>query len=163
MMQTVCVRCSKTGQIDIDFEIRGKYEGLPVVKCNSCGAGLQIVNPGRAMFSKRAKTRLIESDLWVRMTTKFDSEMKTIVQPDIDLPGGEDASEIQDGNGVVFRVGSKVKHQSYGVGDIISIRGRHEKYYGQIFDGHASATVRFDSGRTETLAVGRGSYLELLM
>lgn len=163
MMQTVCARCSKTGQIEIEFEIRGKYEGLPVVKCLSCGAGLQVINPGRAIFSKKAKTRLIDSALWVRMSAKFDAEMKTIVQPDIDLPGGEDAVEIHDANGIVFRVGNRVKHQSYGAGEIISIRGRHEKYYGQLFDGYASATVRFDGGRTEKLSVGRGSYLEHIL
>ena len=162
MMQIICARCSKTGQFEIDFEIRGKYEGFPVVKCNSCSAGMQIVNPGRAMFSKRVKTRLIDSVLWELMTAKFEAEMKSIVRPDVDLPGGEEATEIQDANGSVFRVGDRVKHKSHGVGVILSIRGRHEKYYGQVFDGHASASVRFDNGRTETLAVGRGVYLKLL-
>jgi len=162
MMQVNCARCNKTGQFEIDFEIRGKHEGLPVVKCNSCGAGMQVLNPGRAIFSKTAKTRLIESALWVRMTAMFETEMKSVVRPNVDLPGGEDAAEIQDANESVFRVGDRVKHKSYGVGEITAIRGRHEKYYGQVFDGHASATVRFDNGRTETLAVGRGVYLKLI-
>ena len=123
---------------------------------------MQIVNPGRVMLSKKAKKRSIDSVLWARMTAKFEAETKSIVGPDIDLPGGEDAAEIQDANGSVFRVGDKVKHQSYGAGVILSIRGRHEKYYEQLFDGYASATVHFGSGRTETLSVGRGVYLELL-
>lgn len=161
-MKVTCASCNKSGQLEIEFEIRGKHEGFPVVKCNSCGAGMQVLNPGRAMFSKTAKTRLIESALWLRMTAMFEAEMNSIVRPNVDLPGGEDATEIQDANGSVFRVGNRVKHKSYGIGEITAIRGRHEKYYGQVFDGHASATVRFDNGRTETLAVGRGVYLKLI-
>lgn len=160
MKQIICAHCHKTGQSEIEFEFRGKYQGFPVVKCNSCGSGLKISNPGRAIFSKRATTVLIDPALWQRMTLKFEEEMRSIVQPDVDLPGGEDATEIQDANGSVFRVGDRVKHKSYGVGIVISIRGRHEKYYGQVFDGYASATVRFESGKTETLAVGRGVYLK---
>ena len=160
MKEVICAHCHKTGQTEIDFEFRGRYQGLPVVKCNACGSGLQISNPGRAIFSKRATTILIDSGLWERMVAKFEAEMNSIVRPDVDLPGGEDATEIQDANGSVFKVGDRVKHKSHGVGVIISIRGRHEKYYGQVFDGHASATVRFESGRTETLAVGRGVYLK---
>ena len=160
MKQISCANCQRTGQAEIDFEFRGKYQGLPVVKCNSCGSGLQISNPGRALLTKRASTRLIELELWQRMTTMFEREMHSIVQPDIDMPGGEDATEIQDEDGTVFRVGDRVKHKSFGIGSIISIRGRHEKYFGQIFDGHASAIVRFDSGMTEKLAVGRGVYLK---
>jgi hypothetical protein len=162
MKEIICAHCLKTGLSDIDFEFRGKYQGLPVVKCNACGSGLQISNPGRAVFSKKASTILIDSVFWKRMTAKFEAEMNSIARPDIDLPGGEDATEVQDANGTVIRVGDSVKHKSYGVGQVISIRGRHEKYYGQIFDGHASATVHFVSGRTETLAVGRGVYLKLL-
>lgn len=49
-----------------DFETRGQWQGNPVRKCLSCGAGLTL---HKGVF--RVKTRLIEPKLWERMEVEW--------------------------------------------------------------------------------------------
>lgn len=67
-----CAACGSKGNYKNGFEPRGKYDGHVVVKCLSCQTGLLIANAGRALISKKAKTRVIESGLWQRMKAEWD-------------------------------------------------------------------------------------------
>ena len=68
----ICAACGSKGSHEDGFEPRGKYNGNMVVKCLSCQAGLLIANAGRALITKKAKTKVIESGLWARMTAEWD-------------------------------------------------------------------------------------------
>ncbi len=39
-MEAKCAVCGETGLIGSGFEMRGKYDGYIVLKCNSCSSGL---------------------------------------------------------------------------------------------------------------------------
>ena len=49
----------------------GRSDGRPVMRCLNCGSGMFVTNPGRAMVSKRAKTRAIPSAQWETMRRTF--------------------------------------------------------------------------------------------
>ena len=66
-----CVACGSKGNYENGFEPRGKYNGYVVVKCLSCQTGLLIANAGRAIITKKAKTKVIESGLCQRMTVEW--------------------------------------------------------------------------------------------
>jgi transposase-like protein len=75
MFTTQCASCGVSevvGDIGNDFETRGKYNGHPAYKCNSCGAGLFVSNAGRALITKRAKTKTIPAESWKRMSEAWD-------------------------------------------------------------------------------------------
>ena len=75
MFKTKCAACGASGVIgDIgsDFEMRGKYNGYPAVRCMACGSGMYVSNAGRAMITKRAKTQLIPAESWRRMCAAWD-------------------------------------------------------------------------------------------
>jgi hypothetical protein len=57
--------------ISVAFELRGKFNGYPVLKCNSCGAGLTVKNAGRAMLTKKAKTSVIPGGVWQNMEAEW--------------------------------------------------------------------------------------------
>jgi len=67
-----CAACGSKGNYENGFEPRGKYNGYVVVKCVSCQTGLLIANAGRALITKKAKTKHIDSALWQRMTLEWD-------------------------------------------------------------------------------------------
>lgn len=67
-----CAACGTKGRIEDEFEPRGKYNGYVALKCLTCDVGLLVKNPGRAMITKSAKTKVIEAALWQRMTLEWD-------------------------------------------------------------------------------------------
>lgn len=71
-MEAKCAVCGATGLIGSGFEMRGKYNGYVVLKCNSCSSGLLVKNAGRAMITKKAKTESIDGDLWRRMSSEWE-------------------------------------------------------------------------------------------
>ncbi len=71
-MDVVCDACNSRGEFNSAFEPRGRFNGYAVVMCKSCKSGLFIKNPGLAMISKRAKTRVIDAGLWSKMTLEWD-------------------------------------------------------------------------------------------
>ena len=75
MFKVQCAACGDSGTLGTTgstFEIRGKYNGYPAVKCLGCGAGMYVSNAGRAMITKRAKTKLIPGDSWKQMCDSWD-------------------------------------------------------------------------------------------
>lgn len=74
MFQAMCAACQTKGEISANggfFQARGKYNGLPAYKCTTCGVGLYVSNPGRAMLTKRAKMVLIPAASWTRMSEQW--------------------------------------------------------------------------------------------
>lgn len=74
MFQATCAACRVKGEISAksnSFEVRGKYNGFPAYKCSTCGVGLYVSNPGRAMLTKRAKLVLIPAASWARMSEQW--------------------------------------------------------------------------------------------
>jgi hypothetical protein len=75
----VCPVCSRWGNVTdpTRFEVRGKWEGLPVFKCLGCGSGIQARPLG--------KPRALAPDLWSRMEvswrTQFGDERSTAISP----------------------------------------------------------------------------------
>ena len=71
-MDAKCAVCGVDSTIGEGFEMRGKWNGYVVLKCFSCKSGLLVKNAGRAMITKKAKTKPIDSDLWQRMTSEWE-------------------------------------------------------------------------------------------
>lgn len=76
-MSASCAHCGASGEIGHEFEMRGKYDGYVVLKCHACGGGLLVTNAGRAMFTKKAKTKAIDDDTWQRMLTDWDKNFSS--------------------------------------------------------------------------------------
>lgn len=75
MFSATCASCGQKGHIGGvggNFAMRGKYNGYPAVVCASCRAGQYVTNAGRAVLSRRAKTRLIPDDDWKQMVAQWD-------------------------------------------------------------------------------------------
>jgi len=71
-MSAVCANCGTVSEIGTGFEMRGKSNGYVVLRCNSCKCGLRVKNAGFAMLTKKAKTEMINAELWQRMTAEWD-------------------------------------------------------------------------------------------
>ena len=71
-MDANCSMCGANGRIGQGFEMRGKFNGYVVLKCLSCSSGLLVKNAGRAMITKKAKTKPIEATLWKRMSAEWE-------------------------------------------------------------------------------------------
>ena len=71
-MDANCSVCGANGTIGQGFEMRGKFNGYVVLKCFSCSSGLLVKNAGRAMITKKAKTKPIDSTLWQRMSAEWE-------------------------------------------------------------------------------------------
>ena len=71
-MDASCAVCGQNSVIGQGFEMRGKFNGYVVLKCLSCSSGLLVKNAGRAMITKKAKTKPIDSTLWQRMSAEWE-------------------------------------------------------------------------------------------
>jgi hypothetical protein len=71
-MSAVCANCGTVSEIGTGFGMRGKSNGYVVLMCNSCKCGLRVKNAGFAMLTKKAKTEMINAELWQRMTAEWD-------------------------------------------------------------------------------------------
>jgi hypothetical protein len=71
-MDASCAVCGQNSAIGQGFEMRGKFNGYVVLKCFSCSSGLLVKNAGRAMITKKAKTKPIDSGLWQRMSAEWE-------------------------------------------------------------------------------------------
>lgn len=76
-MSAVCAQCGSISEIGAGFEMRGKHNGYVVLKCNSCNGGLLVKNAGRAMLTKKAKTKIINAELWKRMCVEWERNFPT--------------------------------------------------------------------------------------
>ena len=74
-MKLKCPCCQAADEMGYGsiFEPRGRADGYPIYRCESCGSGLKVKNAGRAMITKRAKAVAIPSELWAQMSAEFDS------------------------------------------------------------------------------------------
>ena len=72
VIKAKCAACGAVSAIGQGFEMRGKFNGYPVLKCNSCRTGLLVKNAGRAMITKKSKTEPIDSALWKRMSAEWE-------------------------------------------------------------------------------------------
>ena len=71
-----CPSCGTKGLMgrDRDFHARGKFNGYPAFMCASCKTGVFVSNAGRAMITKRAKTKLIPKDAWASMSAQWNQQ-----------------------------------------------------------------------------------------
>src|SRR4051794_30337641 len=78
MPKISCPNCGSKGDSadETMFETRGIWQGSPVRKCLSCGAGM-TVKPG----IRGVKARIVDPALWVRMETSFEREFGSSGQP----------------------------------------------------------------------------------
>jgi len=76
-MSAVCAVCGAASDIGHGFEMRGKWNGYMVFKCSACESGLLVKNAGRAMITKKTKTKPIATDLWQRMSVEWEKNFHT--------------------------------------------------------------------------------------
>lgn len=64
-----------TGSPPQKFSIRGKWNGYPALKCNSCDVGLYVSHPLLHMvFGFGKKLKLIPEDDWYKMKAIWKQE-----------------------------------------------------------------------------------------
>lgn len=72
-MYATCPICTMQGQVGDDgFELRGKWNGYPVLRCPSCNGGMTVKNAGRAMVTGKAKCKPLDATLWRSMSAEWD-------------------------------------------------------------------------------------------
>lgn len=140
-----CNGCGSAGVVNKDFEMRGKYGGFPVLRCNACGRGMQVVNAGSAIITKRAKTRLIAGPVWTAMCASW---LRTFPEDGLKEATSEHGKIAVDIDGVKFEIGDRIENVTFGNGTIIDVNPGNE------------ATIVFDNGDRKNISVGSGKFLK---
>lgn len=66
-MSAECSHCGTRGQYGQEFAVYGKFNGYPAFKCSKCENGSYVTNAGRAMLTKKAKSKPIPASAWQDM------------------------------------------------------------------------------------------------